>query len=675
MSTAPRKRDSRRPRPESGTRRAGVSASNPPSAIRSPYLLPTVLALVILAGIPFALGKYFEFSNPDPFDGGSYAYSAKHILSGARLGYDEKPSAQPGTLLVNVLGVMMTGFNETGAKIIQMLLQAAALVLMFFTIRRLYGGLAAVVAVVVASVYLSAPLLAKFGNVKEQYMIAFMVMAICCFVLYELTGKWWWAVLAGAMLLWGPLFKQTGISAVIAVGLFVLAQPLLRHAPWKKLGRDILLLAAGGVATLAPLYVWYASMRAPLIYWPYMYVLQPLFSHPAAPTPDAAGTAEPKPAQAEPPAPSEQPKVGLVLSLLPGYVRDSWLILDAKARTEAVVRVFRHYRALILPIALALGALAVRILVLLRGKRVAPDAPMEQDPGRFVPLFAVWWLFDMGFIFISPHSYEQYYLPLNASSAMLGSYLVGMYTQKLTGGRDRNRWRVLGLLGLVLMIAMSWHIFFGVSRSPYSGTPYGRPSRGYLQKWQEVRSDPQYPWQQVGRYIRERSEPNDVIYVWGWVPGIYVEAQRMSSAPKAFEGTMHTLAPRVLAARVREIVDAFEKRPPKFIVDSRKDHFPWNRPPMELWPIAPMSGGPGNAAFLPDDENMVKSYDEMWAALLTQHFGPDEAERYRALAPLRQYVRKHYRVAEPQGYRAVRSHGLPTLAHTVFEMNVVLVRK
>ncbi len=92
-----------------------------------------VLSLVVFAGIPFALGKYFELKCPDPFDSGSYVYSAQHVLSGARIGYEEKPSAQAGTLLVNMLGVKLTGFNETGSKLLQGLFQAAALTLMFFT--------------------------------------------------------------------------------------------------------------------------------------------------------------------------------------------------------------------------------------------------------------------------------------------------------------------------------------------------------------------------------------------------------------------------------------------------------------------------------------------------------------------------------------------------------------
>jgi hypothetical protein len=136
------------------------------------------------------MGKYFEFNSPDPYDSGCYVYSARHILDGAKIGVDEKPSAQMGTLLINMLGVRLFGFNETGPKLIQTILQAAALLLMFLAMVKLFGVLPAAVGVIIASTYLSAPLIAKFGNVKEQHMIAFMVLGISCLVLYQLGGAW-----------------------------------------------------------------------------------------------------------------------------------------------------------------------------------------------------------------------------------------------------------------------------------------------------------------------------------------------------------------------------------------------------------------------------------------------------------------------------------------------------
>jgi 4-amino-4-deoxy-L-arabinose transferase-like glycosyltransferase len=656
--------------------------------------LLVALSLALFAGIPFTLGKYFELKYPDPFDSGSYVYSAQHVLSGARVGYEEKPSAQAGTLLVNMLGVKLTGFNEIGSKMLQGFFQAAALTLMFITIRRLHGTLAAVIGVTVASIYLSAPVIAKFGNVKEQFMIALMVMGICCFVWYRLTGGWWWALLSGATLVGGPMFKQTGVSAIAAVGLFALAQPILHHHAWKKAGKDILLLVAGAILTLTPICAWYASMKTPLYYWPYSFALGPVFKLAGADLKYVADTGE-----TQTPAPQVQTvrkqNDSLILRLLPGYVSDSWRMLGAAERKEALVRVLRYYRVLILPIALAFAAVVARAVVLLRGRRRKAKAPEESDAGRFVPLLGLWWFFDMAFVWISPHSYEQYYLPLNASSAMLGSYFVGLYAYKLRADREGPRWVVLGLVGLIAMIVLSWHIFFGISKSPHSGAPQSKPYRGYLQKWEEIKERPQYPpvllakyvpqyrahcrvdeypWRLTAEYVRQHSQPNDTIYVWGWVPGIYVQAQRLSPTPKAFEGTMHTLPPAQLQERVQEILTAFAKNSPRFIVDARKDHFPWNRPPLELWPIAPFTGG--NVSFLPTDDNTVKGYDKMWMQFLRERYGDEEAQRYETLAPLRKYIMENYRVVESQGYRPARTRlGLPTLAHEMFDMHTVFVRK
>ena len=110
-----------------------------------------LVAIALAAGIPFVLGKYCELNFPDPFDSAIYAYSAQHILDGAKIGVEEIPSAQIGTLLVNMAGVALCGFNEIGPKVIQGLLQLGAFVLMFVTLRRLFGTLAAAVAVEINS--------------------------------------------------------------------------------------------------------------------------------------------------------------------------------------------------------------------------------------------------------------------------------------------------------------------------------------------------------------------------------------------------------------------------------------------------------------------------------------------------------------------------------------------
>ncbi|MGB2807989.1 MAG: glycosyltransferase family 39 protein [Sedimentisphaerales bacterium] len=633
-----------------------------------------VLAIIALAAaIPFAFGKYFELNTPGPYDSGAYVYSAKHVLDGAVIGVDEKPSAQLGTLLANMLGVRLFGFNETGPKLIQGILQAAALVLMFIALRKLFGTLPAAVSVIVASIYLSAPLAAKFGNVKEQYMIAFMVMAISCFVLRQLGGRWWWGVLAGAFVIWAPLFKQTGASAMAAIGLFVLIQPLFKHRSWKQTASDIGLLAAGAMVAVAPACVWLQACHGGRML-PYAFVWKPIISSLTS-SPEEP---EPNPAEPETEQSTAQDKTeqkGLLEKLLPGYVAKSWQALEPADRKEVARRVFRYYKLLILPIAFAVGAIAIRIVRLIR--RTAPAGKAGKiNYDRFVFLFAVWWLLDMAFVWISPRSYEQYYLPLNASAAMLGGYLIATYTKLLENPVNKNVWRVVGLIGLLVMIAMSWHIFFGIETSPHTDRPYGEKRRGYAQKLKEIanrKKGARSAWEVLSDYIRNNSTESNKIYVWGWVPGIYVQAQRLSSVPEAFEGTMHTLSPEVLSKKIEAMVSTFEKEPPKFIVDTHKVHFPWDRRPLELWPILPKGYmGMKETGFLPDNKQIIDLYNTAYSTYLRDNIEPDEALRFEAMRPLREFVMNNYQIAEFRQY--VRT-GDGRLLHRMFAENVLFVRK
>ncbi len=606
------------------------------------------ITIAILAGIPFCMGKYFEFNSPGAFDSGAYVYSAKHILDGAKIGVEEKPSAQMGTLLINMLGVRLCGFSETGPKLLQTILQAGALLLMFAAMVKLFGVLPAAVGVIITSIYLSAPLMAKYGNVKEQYMIAFMVLGVSCFVLYQLGGRWWYALLAGAFLSWAPLFKETGISAIGAVGLFVIVQPLLKHRSWKKTGTDILLLLAGAALIISPICLWLAAEKAPINYFPYYsFVGRPLAKSLQG-SQDNSGhkTAEPNTDANDSTLQNTPAEQGLLMKFMPAYVRDSWQILKPEQIKQAKLRVFRWYRVLILPIALALGSIIIRVIILISNRVSSIKHRASRSYDRFVLLFAVWWFLDMVFVWISPRSYEQYYLPLNASAAMLGGYLIAIYCNKVKSVAYKPRWVITGFVGFLLMIIMSQHIFFGIKKSAHTGAIYrnraGNPEKrnGYAQKLNEISRRQKYPWERVGEYIRNNSTPNDKIYVWGWVPGIYVAAQRLSPTPKAFEGTMHTLSPEVLSERIDEILDAFEKEPPKFIVDSRKDHFPWDRPPLELWPRT-------QKGFMPANQQIAGQYDAMYAKMLREQIEPDEALRYEAMKPFREYVMKNYKIVQP----------------------------
>ena len=586
-----------------------------------------VLSVIfILAAIPFTFGKYFELNYPDPYDSAAYVYSAQHIFSGAKLGVDEIPSAQQGTLLVNMLGVKLFGFSELGPKLIQGLLQAIALILMFYTMRKLFGTLAAAIGVIVASLYLSAPLIAKFGNVKEQHMIAFMVMGVCFYVLRQLDGKWWLAILSGAALGWAPLFKQTGISAICAVGLFVLIQPVFKWRSIKDTVIDIGLLAGGFALGVGPVCIWILANHYPS-YLPYLWVWNIIFGS------------------------STSQKVGT-------YVSAAREVVGFK---EQFPQVMRYYGCLILPMALAIAALFIwslrqtkNIIYKVSHIKTRQEAPFYE---KFVVLFGVWWILDAAFVWISPRGYEQYYLPLNASAAMTGGYLIALYRDKVVRSNYYTGWILGGAAGFIIMFAMSWQIIAGIHKSPFSGVQYTDPvtklpirDRGYVQRWEEVRAlvkGNKMSWQSVGDYIREHSKPDDGLYVWGWFPGIYIRSERMCPSPTAFESSMHTRSPESLGKLMSDLLDAFNKKKPKFIVDSRKFEFPNDRPPLPLWPTITKSRSDFQP--VPGNDEEIAQFDKNYEKSLANSYKDGEAERYQAMKPMRDFIRHNYRIVRTFG--------------------------
>jgi 4-amino-4-deoxy-L-arabinose transferase-like glycosyltransferase len=577
----------------------------------------SMIIIVILAGIPFLLGRYFEFNYPDPFDSASNVYSAQHILNGARIGIEEAPSAALGTLLVNMLGVRLFGFSEFGPKLIQTIMQAVAFVLMFVAMRKIFGKLPAAVGVIVAAIYTSSPLIAKFGNVKEQYMIACMVMAISLLIMRQLGGKWWLCLLAGAIVAWAPLFKETGISAIGAMGLFVIIQPIFKHRTWKQTGVDIVLLLGGAAVSMAPLYIWIIGWKVQTTP-PFYFVWDAI-----------AGLL---------------PKASVAGQQAGSYVSN---IKSVMPFSEQWPRVLRFYLALCLPVSLALCSIVFCIASCVLRIAIKPhDAQRTtKNYDRFVLLLGVWWVLDMAFVWISPASYEQYYLPLTASGAITGGYLIAVYRDKLAGAVFKTKWVITGIAGFVLMAIMSWHIFFGLPRSPYSGMKYPQKRNGYVQRWEDVSQRRSFgakgSWEQAGEYIRSRTTPTDKIYVWGWVPGIYLSAQRFSSSANAFESEMHTMPPQRLEQVVDGLLGAFSKEMPKYIVDSRKQHLPLDRFKFELWPIVDYSAQ-RQPRFLPPDPQTVAMFEQKWGEMTRERFGDDEARRFEIMGKFRKFIREHY---------------------------------
>ena len=690
------------------------AALTPPKKPLPVGLLVAVALTLLLGGIPFALGKYIELNTPDPFDGGAFAYSAQRLVTGARLWVDESASAQPGTLLCNVLGVKLFGFSDTGPNLIQMLLQIGGLAMLFYAVRRLFGNPAAVVSTTLAAVMLSAPVVAKFGNVKEQFMIPFAIVAACAFALHETGGQKRWAVIAGAAAIIPYYFKPTGIAVVVAIGLYLAAKLVLHRRQWKTVFVTLSLWVGGaiiGLAFPATLFIWQDGLSRfwrtfPVIllqgivffaalafvavalihYIPWRSIAAPLRTVPrkvwqrgalliaaallvsvaaitltrgSLPKEDIAAYIRSLPF-IKAPTRAAYPLIdrAYIVVKASGILDESgYAGLSRKARPYAdqAPQVFRYYHAVgavtysaAATLLLALGALLRRRL-----KKQTPDTPLHAIAG----FLAVWWVVDMGLVWVSAHSYEQYYLPLCASGAALTAYAVWTWSQWLARSVNKMPALAVAAAASLILLALVFPVFAGFTKSPDTGAEYkhyqtGQPERrrGFAQSLASVGSETIAPWQALGDHVRANSAPDETLYVWGWFPGIYVRAQRIAPVPQAYEGEMHVTPPPAFARQIAKLVERMESNPPRFIADSLKRHFPFDRPPFELWPVVPpnMFNNP-QPRLLSNDPREIEAFEKAYAAMLAQRFGEDEALRFAAMKPFRDFVMTRYRLAKQFG--------------------------
>ena len=669
-----------------------------PHPQKSVGLYLSIAITLILAGIPFALGKYIELNSPGPFDSGAYVYSAKHLLQGARLGVDEQSSAQAGTLIVNLIGVKLFGFNDTGPKIVQMMLQLAAGVFMFYTLRRVFGSVAAVIGTTIAAIYLSAPLIAKYGNVKEQFMIASMLYAGCCFLLYEFTQKRYWLLLAGFFALQPFYFKGTGLSIVIAVFAYIVIKNAVAKN-WKALYWELFIFLGGyAVGFIVPLslFAWQkqpgkilhtfpvVAFQTALVFTVFVSMLiyggfylgkviqirdlkkvsrkiwiaglilivlafglsvLIIYRTSGFQKGDIHSYLHSLPFVSIPKniISSLSQKLVNAAKLQSGYLAGARTAIDM---TDLAKKIGRYYLALKLPILLATASIVTALLIRIR-ECIKKITPADVQSGT-VWLLAIWWILDMAFVWVSPRSYEQYYLPLCASAAMLSGYAVWKWNQKLVSANNKMPMLATGLAAIIIMGVLTIPIFIGQRYSPDTGADYiktrGSRQRGFMPALKEVPSRQKGTWIAVGDFIRINSAKDDTIYVWGWYPGIYVRAQRLAPVPRAFESDMHVKPPKQLKREINRLVAKMQEAPPKFIVDTRKRHVPWNRPPLELWPVVPAKlFGNERPRYLNNNKQEIMTFDRWYSNELKTKIDEQEALRYQTMKPFRDFVMTYYK--------------------------------
>ena len=729
-------------------------------------VVPIIFA-VVLAMIPFCYGKFLEFGTDGPYDGSLNVYSAQALLNGQKMGVDTFPSARPATLLVNVIGVGLFGFSELGPKLIQMLMQIAAFGLMYYTVRRIYGSLAACVSLVMCAFYLSCPPFAKFGNVKEQFMVACMIITACGVMLRYFKGSPRWLLVSGAFAVNIYFFKPTGVSVIAAVAVYMIVQLVLRRCNVKEFYKDICLLIEGAFIGLLPLFVmhvwqgkleWFfgalivqgvlfGSALLLAVFGIYKLVsycrgdwqrarrwvvcaLVLLLVVVLMPWGKIVGEGEGKTFIENTPVGMFTAGVKAFFDKVSSQIfpSGSYIVDSRKATTfrSQYANVVGYLRSFVVPIGLSLLAIGWWFKVGVKKRLTRSDQMQtvesedESISKGFVVLLAVWWLLDMLLIWMSPRSYVEYYLPLNGSAAMLGAYAVSKarlrpggfivlmflwmvlefifsmviplegfpYFSIQSAHASSEFWTRLGVCGSIatglvfLNFAMKKHMMH-LGRAVLIGTAcicvcFWRNTvnlKRFSGKVQNIAARDSGAWQQAGLYIRNASQADEGLYVWGWIPGIYVKAQRFSPTKRPSYSDMHSDHPQIVGNKIKRAVIELSEKPPKFIVDAGKLHFPYyDHPNFDLWPGWSLK--PKDAFYLKYDprpptdagrrvtlkemrdnaEHYYYQVEDMTYKLLTNsrrkggvvpedqanEMAGAEAERHRAMSIFREFVMSNY---------------------------------
>ena len=113
--------------------------------------------------------------NPPGRDGGFFLYVGKALRSGATLYKDIWDSKGPIIFWINALGVG-SDYSRWGLYLIQVLFSFAALVLIYFSLKRVYRPMTALLSAILGSYLLK--IVIGPGNSTEEYSLLFTWIAI-----------------------------------------------------------------------------------------------------------------------------------------------------------------------------------------------------------------------------------------------------------------------------------------------------------------------------------------------------------------------------------------------------------------------------------------------------------------------------------------------------------------
>lgn len=220
-------------------------------------ILEHILVLGIVAVMSISiLSAANPMLNPPGRDGGFFLYAGKAIKSGAKLYVDIWDSKGPLIFWINALGVG-SNFSRWGVFGLELLFMSLAFFILYYSLKRHYGSLAGIVAVLAGTLLLK-PVIGP-GNSTEEYSLLFTAISIASLILFIYKPKrgFWAFTLMGMMITLSFLLRANniGTSAMVILTSFI---HIILSKKGPKFWQALLFVLAGVLLVAVPVVVYFS---------------------------------------------------------------------------------------------------------------------------------------------------------------------------------------------------------------------------------------------------------------------------------------------------------------------------------------------------------------------------------------------------------------------------------
>jgi len=501
------------------------SAANILDSLRA-ITKPSVGLTAILA-LTFYL-RLLYFGQIIDGDVGRAGYLGWRMAEGEVLIDIEGPGKPPLYVMLYAVFIKLFGPSIMGLKIFGTLFVLMSVPAIYWLTRQIYGKQVGLLAALLFGVFSSGPMI-EGGTVNLETMLHFpYILAIGLFLKATMSGRLRWYFLAGLCAAMATLVKQVGgVLFLVFLGYGI-------HERWKKkdpfsikgwLYRYILL----GVGALLPV------MGLIIFYQFHGYTLYQLYE-----------------------------------SMLGSNFR----YIQRAQECTSVLKYFSSSIKVMLP-ENGLLWLGTMFAVVYLGWRI------WRNRGQAGDRILLWWAFwSFAVLWVTGTFYWHYFLQIIAPFSVLTAYgiVVTWKWAKSLSSLPRfvaqGVWAIILVIMVIIFIKTDYKYFF--SYTPIEQTlfqyrvPKGEPPLFSIYNIVQ---------HEIAGYLRNHTDPNETIYVWGIAPQVYFLAQRKAATRYWINSNMSLLVTndglKALQAYSHTVMEDIRSSPPAYIVQIfRLEDFP-----------------------------------------------------------------------------------------------------